>query len=76
MDGRRTNIMNNKYTNQTMLASVAAFLMGMILLWSFGKYWINFEFALIFLAGLLGVAIPVLIYGLWNLSHPSDKNHK
>lgn len=69
-------MMNDKNRNWSMVSSIAAFLIGVILLWSFGKYWLHFESALVFLAGLLGVAIPVLIFGLWKIYARSDKNPK
>ena len=53
---------------------VMAFLLGVILFWSFGKDWLNLESALIFLAGLIGVAVAVLLYGAWNIRHDSDRN--
>ena len=68
--------MSDKNRNWSMVSGIAAFLIGVILLWSFGKHWLNFDSALIFLAGLLGVTIPVLIFGIWKIYHHSDNNHK
>ena len=53
---------------------ISAFLIGAILFWSFGKNWLNLESALVFLAGLIGVAISVLVFGAWNARRKS--NHK
>ena len=55
--------------------AVTTFLLGVILLLSFGKEWINFNSPIIFVAALIGVAIPVLIFAIWKLSHrsPDDK---
>jgi hypothetical protein len=46
---------------------MCAFLLGVILFWSFGKNWLNLESMLVFLAGLIGVAVPVLTFGVWNI---------
>ena len=54
------------------LTYVMAFLIGAILFWSFGKDWLEFESALVFLAGLIGVAVAVLAFGVWNIRHDSD----
>jgi hypothetical protein len=64
--------MNSK--NWSVVSSLAALLVGVILLWSLGKNWLNFNSALTFLAGLLGVSVPVLIFGIWKIYHPSDKD--
>lgn len=54
------------------LTYVIAFLIGAILFWSFGRDWLDLESALIFLAGLIGVAVSVLAFGAWNIRHDSD----
>ena len=46
---------------------VSAFLIGVILFWSFGKNWLDLKSASVFLAGLIGVAVAVLIFGAWKL---------
>ncbi len=46
---------------------VFAFLIGVTLFWSFGKYWLDFEFKWVFLAGLLGVAVSVIFFRIWNI---------
>lgn len=65
-----------KNTNWSTLTAVTALLIGVILLWSFGKNWLNFDSPLVFLAGLIGVAIPVLIFAAWKIYQSSDKDHK
>lgn len=65
-----------KNTNWSTLTAVAALLIGVILLWSFGKDWLNFDSPLVLLAGLIGVAIPVLIFAAWKIYQRSDKDHK
>lgn len=47
------------------------FLIGVILLWTLGKDWLDFESTLVFLAGLIGVAVAVLLFGAWNLRRNS-----
>lgn len=51
--------------------AIAAFLIGVILLLSFGRDWLNFESPFVVLAGLIGVALPVLIVASWKSSHRS-----
>ena len=46
---------------------MAAFLLGVILFWSFGKNWLNLESRPVFLAGLIGVGVSVLLFGVWNI---------
>jgi hypothetical protein len=65
-----------KNFNGSTLTAVTALLIGVILLWSFGKDWLNFDSPLVFLAGLIGVAIPVLIFAAWKIYQRSDKDHK
>ena len=66
--------MKNENRNWTTLTSVSAFLIGVILFWSFGKNWLNLESLTVFLVGLIGVALPVLIFGVWNILHHSHDN--
>ena len=68
--------MKNENIKWSMVSSITALLIGVILLWSFGKNWLNFESVMVFLAGLIGVAIPVLIFAIWKISQRSDKDHK
>jgi hypothetical protein len=49
------------------ISYLSAFLMGVILFLAFGKDGLNLESMLVFLAGLLGVALVVLVFGLWNI---------
>ena len=64
--------MNNRSWSTGM--TLATFLIGVILFWSFGKDWLNFDSPLVFLAGLFGVAVPVLIFAAWNISRHSGKD--
>lgn len=66
--------MKNENRNWTTLTYVSAFLTGVILFWLFGKDWLNLESALVFLAGLIGIAVAVLTFALWNIHHNS--HHK
>jgi high-affinity Fe2+/Pb2+ permease len=66
--------MKNENRNWSTISYIAAFLTGVILFWSLGKDWLNLESPLIFLAGLLGVAVAVFVFGAWNIHHNS--HHK
>ena len=66
--------MKNDKANWPAISYVSAFLIGVILFWSIGKNWLNFESASVFLAGLIGVAVSVLAFEAWNLIHNS--HHK
>ena len=66
--------MKTENGNWSTIASVLAFLIGVILFWSFGKDWLDLKSASIFLAGLIGVAVPVLAFGAWNIYYNS--HHK
>ena len=46
---------------------MCAFLIGVSLFISFGKNWLALESMLVFLAGLLGVALTVLVFGILNI---------
>ena len=65
-----------KNSNWSTLTAVAALLIGVILFWSFGKDWLNLDSPLVFLAGLIGVAIPVLIFSAWKIYQRSDRDGK
>ena len=54
---------------------VWAFLLGVILFWSFGKDWLHLESALVFLAGLIGVALPVILLGAWTILRHSNREN-
>lgn len=59
--------MKNNKTNLHTLSYLSAFLMGVILFWSLGKNWLDLGSMLVFIAGLIGVAVPVLIWGVWSI---------
>ena len=65
-----------KNSNWSTLTAVAALLIGVILFWSFGKDWLNLDSPLVFLAGLIGVAIPVLIFAAWKIYQLSERDGK
>ena len=48
-------------------ALICAFLIGVMLFISFGEKWLALESLLVFLAGLLGVALIVLVFGILNI---------
>ena len=66
--------MKNDKVNWPAVSYVAAFLIGVIMFWSIGNNWLNFESILVFLAWSIGVAVSVLVFGVWNVIHYS--NHK
>jgi uncharacterized membrane protein (DUF485 family) len=49
------------------LSLICAFLIGVVLLISFGQNWLALESIPVFLAGLLGVALVVLVFGILNI---------
>ena len=49
------------------LSLICAFLIGVLLFISFGKNWLALESMLVSLAGLLGVALTVLVFGILNI---------
>jgi hypothetical protein len=66
--------MKDDKANWLAISYASAFLIGVVLLWSFGKYWLNLESVLVFLAGLIGVAVAVLVFSVWNIRRNS--HHK
>jgi len=66
--------MKSDKANLPAIAYLCAFLIGVILFWSFGKNWLGFESMLVFIAGVIGVAVSVIIFGVWNMIHRS-KNY-
>jgi peptidoglycan/LPS O-acetylase OafA/YrhL len=66
--------MNDNKTHWHPLTYLLAFLIGVILLWSFGKDSLDLQSASVFLAGLIGVALAVLAFGVWNIYY--DSHHK
>ena len=55
------------------LSRICAFLIGVVLLISFGQNWLHLESLPVFLAGLLGVALIVLVFGVLDIMHNSRK---
>jgi len=49
------------------LSLICAFLIGVVLLISFGQNWLALESVPVFLAGLLGVALVVLVFGMMHI---------
>ena len=66
--------MKNSRANFSTIAYLSAFSIGVILFWSFGKYWLDLTSTLVFLAGLIGVAISVLLIGAWSIFKYSEKH--
>jgi hypothetical protein len=66
--------MKNENGNWSTITYVSTLLIGVILFWSIGKGWLDLGSASIFLAGLIGVAVAVLTFGVWNIYHNS--HHK
>ena len=50
---------------------MCAFLIGVLFFIAFGQHWLALESILVFLAGLLGVALSVLAFGLLNIRRNS-----
>ena len=65
--------MKNGKTNFSTISYLCAFIIGVVLFWSFGKYWLDFTSTLVFLAGLIGVAVSVLLIGAWSIFGHSEK---
>jgi len=65
--------MKNGKANFSTLSYLSAFIIGVILFWALGKDWLDLTSALVFLAGLLGVAVAVLLIGAWNIFRHSGK---
>ncbi len=63
--------MKNVKMRWPVISYFSAFLIGVILFWAFGKNWLELESALIFLAGLIGIAVAVLALVAWNIGHSS-----
>jgi hypothetical protein len=60
--------------NGTVNSYLCAFIIGVVLFWSFGKSWLDFTSTLVFLAGLIGVAVSVLLIGAWSIFGHSEKH--
>ena len=65
-----------KNANWSTGTAIVTLLVGVILLLAFGKDWLNFDSPPVFLAGLIGVTIPVLLFAAWKIYRRSDKNDK
>ena len=65
--------MKNEHRPLSTISYITAFFLGVILLLVFGKDWLNLESMPVFLAGSLGVALVVLVFGLWNIFQNSRK---
>ena len=68
--------MKSENKNPPTMTYVAAFLIGVLLFWSVGKDWLNLESVAVFLAGLLGVALAVLLFVMWNITRHSRSKGK
>ncbi len=66
--------MKNDKVHWPAVTYISAFLIVVILFWSFGKDWLDLKSASVFLAGLIGVAVAVLAFGAWNIYYNS--HHK
>ena len=68
--------MKNNNVIFSTLSYLCAFIIGVILFWSFGKHWLDITSTLVFLAGLIGVAVSVLLIGAWNIFKHSEKHDR
>ena len=68
--------MRNDKAYWSAISYASAFLIGVILFWSFGKNWLDLESASVFLAGLIGVAVSVILFGAWNIIRHSNNKDK
>lgn len=66
--------MKEKKVHWHPLTHVIAFLIGVILFWSFGKDWLDLGSASVMLAGLIGIALAVLAFGAWSIH--ANSHHK
>lgn len=73
MEGCERLKMKNDPRPLSTISYLSALLMGVILFLAFGKDWLNLESMLVFLAGLLGVALVVLVFGLLSIFQNSRK---
>ena len=53
---------------------VIAFLIGAMLFWVIGRGWLDLSSIPIFITGLIGVAVAVLTFAVWNIYYSS--HHK
>jgi hypothetical protein len=59
--------MNTDKRNGSTLSHLATFLIGVLIFWSFAGDWLDLESELVFLSGLFGVALAVLVSGVWSI---------
>jgi len=65
--------MKNDHGQLSTISYIFAFFMGVIFFVGFGKTWLNLESMLVFLAGIAGVGLVVLLFGLWTIFQNSRK---
>ena len=65
--------MKNDKANWPAISYVSAFLTGVILFWSIVVNWLNLESAPVFLVGLIGVSVAVLMFGAWKIHYNSGR---
>ena len=65
--------MKNENRNWPTITYVSAFLIGVILFRSIGKNWLDLGSMPVFLAGLIGVALVVLMFGVVNIFRNSHQ---
>lgn len=68
--------MKDDHKSSPVISLVAAFLLGVILLLSFGKDWLHFESILVLLSGLVGVALAVILARAWEIHRHSGDDRK
>lgn len=59
--------MNTDNPNGSTLSHLAAFLIGVLIFWSFAGDWLDLESELVFLSGLFGIMLAVLVSGVWSI---------
>ena len=59
--------MRNDKANPHAITYISAFIIGVILFQVLGKNWLILESKLVFLAGIVGVAMAVSIFWTWNV---------
>jgi peptidoglycan/LPS O-acetylase OafA/YrhL len=68
--------MKDNKTNWQPFTYVCAFVIGVILFWAFGRSLLNLGSRPIFLAGLIGVGLSVLLFGVCNILRQSNHRKK
>ena len=59
-----------------LVSFLTAFIIGVIMFWSIGKGWLNLQSSPILFAGLVGVALAVLAFALWDIYDHLHKKEK